>query len=131
MAKRVLLVGHCGADSSYLRLAVQRADRTAEVFTVSDEAELQKYLPADAVLVLVNRLLDYGFEEAEGAALIARLAPAWPNVKFMMISNYPDAHAAAERAGGVPGFGKREIGSPRVTQLLAEALGVTAPASQP
>ena len=42
----------------------------------------------------------------------------------------PLAQAAAVVAGALPGFGKREIGSARVTQLLREVLadGVATPA---
>jgi hypothetical protein len=42
---------------------------------------------------------------------------------MMLVSNYPDAQAAAVAAGAVPGFGKREIGTPRVAQVIREALG--------
>jgi hypothetical protein len=129
MSRKILLVGHCGADSSYLKLAVQRADRGADVVVVQGEEDLQRHLPS-AALVLVNRLLDYGYGETEGAGLIGRLARSWPGVKFMMISNYEDAQLAAERAGGIRGFGKRDIGTPRVTNLLAEALGAPAPAAR-
>jgi hypothetical protein len=38
------------------------------------------------------------------------------------VSNYPDAQAAAVAAGGMPGFGKREIGTPRVGQVIRDAL---------
>jgi hypothetical protein len=54
---------------------------------------------------------------------------SYPTTRFMLVSNYPEAQAAAVAAGGVPGFGKREIGQPRVAQLIREALGVASPAS--
>jgi len=34
-----------------------------------------------------------------------------------------DAQADAQAAGAVPGFGKREIGSPKVKEVLRSALG--------
>jgi two-component system, chemotaxis family, chemotaxis protein CheY len=129
MSKKVLLIGHCGADSSFLKLAVQKVDRAVETVVVHGEEDLQKHLPS-ATLVLVNRLLDYGYDETEGAELIGRLARQWPGVRFMMVSNYEEAHQAAERAGGLRGFGKREIGTPRVTNLLSDALATPAPAAQ-
>jgi hypothetical protein len=46
----------------------------------------------------------------------------------MLVSNYAEAQAAAVAAGAVPGFGKREIGQPRVAQLIREALGLASPA---
>jgi hypothetical protein len=73
-------------------------------------------------LVLFNRIVDYGFPESQGADLIKRYAADYPNAKMMVVSNYPEAHAAAVKSGGLPGFGKRELGTPRVSQILHEAL---------
>ena len=55
--------------------------------------------------------------------LIKRLRAAHPSVKLMLVSNYPDAQADAVANGALPGFGKRELGSPRVAELIREALG--------
>jgi len=55
-------------------------------------------------------------------ALIRRLRASYPNVKTMLVSNYPDAQQAAVQAGALPGFGKRELGSPRVPELIRAAL---------
>ena len=52
-------------------------------------------------LLLLNRELDYGFDEREGVALIRRLRTAYPNVKTMLVSNYPDAQQAAVQAGAL------------------------------
>jgi two-component system, chemotaxis family, chemotaxis protein CheY len=38
-----------------------------------------------------------------------------------LITNYPDVQAAAIAAGAVPGFGKRDIGSPHARELIREA----------
>ena len=68
------------------------------------------------------------------AAIIAmvKLIAAWrevnPAARWMMVSNFPDAHQAAEQVGGLPGFGKRDIGSPRVTELLRSAITDAEPA---
>ena len=123
MSKKVALVGHCGPDSSYLRMAVSQADRTIQVLAADDERELGRVLSDGVDLLLFNRQLDYGFEDIEGVAVMRRLRPNYPNVKMMLVSNYPEAQAAAVAAGGVPGFGKREIGTPRVTNVIREALG--------
>jgi hypothetical protein len=40
----------------------------------------------------------------------------------MLVSNYPDAQAAAVAAGALPGFGKRELGSARIPELIRSAL---------
>ena len=127
--KKVALVGHCGPDSSYLRLVVAKAGRDIQVLAADDENELKQLLDRGVDLLLLNRQLDYGFDDTEGIALIRRLHGRHPNVKLMLVSNYPDAQAAAVKAGALPGFGKREMTSPRVPELIRQALadGVATP----
>ena len=125
--KRIALIGHCGPDSSYLRMAVGRAQRDLQVVMVEDAQELEQVITEGVDLLLFNRLLDYGFEETEGAAAIGRLRAKHPELKMMLVSNYADAQAEAVAAGALPGFGKREIGSERVTNLIREAIGSEAP----
>ena len=125
--KRIALIGHCGPDSSYLRMAVGRAQRDLQVVMVDDAQELERVIGEGVDLLLFNRLLDYGFEETEGAAAIAGLRAKHPELKMMLVSNYAEAQAEAVAAGAFPGFGKREIGSERVTNLIREALGAEAP----
>ena len=122
MPKRVALIGHCGPDSSFLRLAVQKAGRDIQVVMADDSAELAKLIEGGVDLLLFNRVLDFGFEEQEGVDVIRRLRAAYPELKMMLVSNYPEAQAEAIAAGAVPGFGKRDIGSPKVTQLIRDAL---------
>ncbi|HEV2295816.1 MAG TPA: hypothetical protein VGR35_18350 [Tepidisphaeraceae bacterium] len=122
MAKKVALVGHCGPDSSFLRMAVSSADRSVQVVMADDSSELNKALEQGVDLLLLNREMPYGFDDAEGVALIRKLRTRHPAVKMMLVSNYPEAQAAAIAAGALPGFGKREIGTPRVSQVLREAL---------
>ena len=134
MSKKVVLVGHCGPDSSYLRMAVASADRSLKVFMADDADELNSMLNAGVDLLLLNRELGWGFEESEGVEVIRQLRARFPQVKMMLVSNYPEAQAAAVAVGGVPGFGKREIGSPRVIEVLRAALeqptsAVSGPAS--
>jgi len=129
MSKKVVLVGHCGPDSSFLRMAVSSADRGITVSMADDTRELNAALEAGVDLVLLNRELGWGFEQSLGVDVIRGLGRMYPKTRFMLVSNYADAQAAAVAAGGVAGFGKREIGQPRVAQLIREALGVvTAPA---
>jgi two-component system, chemotaxis family, chemotaxis protein CheY len=122
MPKKVLLVGHCGPDSSYLRMAIRKADATAEIVMADDPQELTSALTKDVDLVLFNRELGYGFDEPMGVDAIRKLKLTMPKQKTMLVSNYPDAQREAEVAGALPGFGKREIGTPRVTKLLQDAL---------
>lgn len=121
MPKRVALVGHCGPDMTYLMLAVKKALGDPQIERVNTEAALQKFLAADSGLMLVNRELDGDFVDAGGIELIGRVAAADTAVKCMLISNYEDAQAAAIRAGALSGFGKRDIGSPKVLELIKNA----------
>lgn len=123
MAKKVVLVGHCGPDSSYLRMTVQKALSGVTVMMADDDQDLQKLIRAGVDLLLVNRTLDYGFSQEGGAELIKHLRTDHPELRAMLVSNYPEAQAEAITAGALPGFGKRELGSPRVSQLLREAVG--------
>ena len=123
MPKKIALVGHCGPDSSYLRIAVSKAERDVQVLSVDDDSDLKRALDEGVDLLLLNRQLDYGFETDEGVELIKRLRAKAPSLKAMLVSNYPDAQQAALQAGAVEGFGKREIGSPKVSELIRSALG--------
>jgi two-component system chemotaxis response regulator CheY len=125
MAKNVLLVGHCGPDTSYLRMAIKRAVPEVEILMADDARELTQALTEkDLDLILFNRELGYGFDPDEGVEVIRALRPTHADTKMMLVSNYPDAQQAAVAAGALPGFGKRELGTPRVTELLRDALGV-------
>ena len=123
MPKKVALIGHCGPDSSYLRMAVMQASKGVNVIGADEREELQKVLEDGVDLLLFNRELGYGFDEEKGVDVIKRLRAENPNLKMMLVTNYPDAQQAAVAAGALPGFGKRELGSPRVVQLLKDALG--------
>ena len=131
MSKKVVaLVGHCGPDSSFLRMAVSSADRTAQVVMADDHAELNQVLKGGVDLILFNRELGYGFQDKMGVDAIKRLRTTHPAVKSMLVSNYADAQAQALANGALPGFGKREIGSPRVLEVIRAALEST-PAQTP
>ena len=123
MGKKVALVGHCGPDSSFLRIAVSRVGKDVQVLSADDGRELNHVLEQGVDLLLFNRQLDFGFDDDEGVSVIRKLRPHYPNVKMMLVSKYPEAQAAAVEEGALPGFGKRELNSPRVADLIREALG--------
>ena len=58
----------------------------------------------------------------EGVDIIREFRATHPHIKTMLVSNYPEAQASAVAAGALPGFGKREIGSPRIGQVIRAAL---------
>jgi len=133
MSKRIVLVGHCGPDSAYLRSAVKSAAKDATIISADDKHALEKVLAEKPELLLLNRELGYGYDQNLGVELIQALKASHPGQKTMLVSNYPDAQAAALAAGALPGFGKRELGSPKVATLLRQALGdaAAAPATAP
>ena len=123
MGKKVVLVGHCGPDSSYMRMSVAAAEKGTVVVAADDEKTLTAVIEQGADLLLFNRLIDYGFEEETGVQLIKRLKATHPTLKMMLVSNYADAQEEAVKAGALPGFGKKELGSSKVAGMLREALG--------
>jgi hypothetical protein len=116
-----VLVGHCGPDSSFLRSAVASSAPGTRIVSAEDQAGLDQILASGPALLLVNRILDYGFATQEGVALIAGYRRQ-PNVRCLLISNFPEAQAAAGQAGALPGFGKRQIGTPLVRERIQQAL---------
>lgn len=126
MPKKVILVGHCGADTAYLKLAIKKAVPDVDIRTADDEKSLNTALAGNDIdLVLFNRELGYGFKSEEGVEVVRSLRGQHGQTKMMVITNYPDVQQAAVQAGATPGFGKRELGTARVTELLRDALGET------
>lgn len=121
---RVALVGHCGPDSSFLRLAVSKALPGCQIIGADNQAQLDKVLTEGADLLLINRLLEAGYTHTEGLALITQLKSSHPQLRLMLVSNFEDAQKLAVEAGALPGFGKRDIGSPKVTAAIRSALGM-------
>jgi len=110
-------------------MAVSRAGRDVKVLAADDAAQLDVILNEGADLLLFNRVLDYGFDETSGAALIGKVRAKYPNTQCMLVSNYPEAQAEAVAAGALPGFGKRDLGSPRVAEMIRDAIA-TSPAQK-
>jgi two-component system, chemotaxis family, chemotaxis protein CheY len=123
--KKVLLVGHCRPDASYLRIAVKKALGQADIILADEPAEFESALAGGVDLILFNRELGYGFAPDAGVEAIRVLKQKYPAIAMMLITNYPETQAAAIAAGAVPGFGKRDISSPRSTELLRSAAGLT------
>jgi DNA-binding NarL/FixJ family response regulator len=124
MTKRIALVGHCGADATYLRIAVTRTVKDVVFVRADDHSELNKAIAEGLDLVLLNRRLDWGFETDEGVELIRQLRAEHPNLRLMLVSNYPDAQEAALQAGALPGFGKDDLRGRAADEKLRAALSL-------
>jgi hypothetical protein len=107
-------------------MSVKAALGAAEIASADDRTELQAELEKGADLILFNREVGYGFEPSTGVDLIRELKPKYPTTRMMLVSNFPEAQAAAVAAGAVPGFGKRELGTPKVKKLLQDGVTVSA-----
>lgn len=114
-----ILVGHCGPDMSMLKRTVAKAVPDAAIAVVDDEASLEASL-AGPVVALVNRVLDGDFSDRSGIDVIRDLA-ASKRCVALLISNFPDAQAAAVQAGGHVGFGKKDLYASQTLAILAEA----------
>jgi hypothetical protein len=103
-------------------MSITSAVKGATILAADDDAELNRVLEGGVDLLLFNRELGYGFSQTQGVACIQRLRAFDPKLKMMLVSNFPDAQTAAVAAGALPGFGKRELGSKRVVELLRSVL---------
>jgi two-component system, chemotaxis family, chemotaxis protein CheY len=119
---RIALVGHCGVDGPRLEATIARLCDDADITTANDPDALAEVIDGGADLLLFNRELGFGFDDEAGVDVIAGLRRKHPNLKMMLISDYPDAQRAAEAAGAMPGFGKAELGSAKVEKVLKDAL---------
>ena len=105
-------------------MIVKKAIADVQIVSIDDARSLTHALETrDPGLILFNRELGYGFDPATGVEAIALLRQTNPNLKMILVSNYADAQKAAEAAGALPGFGKSELGSRRVLDVLRDAVG--------
>ncbi|MEM9253634.1 MAG: hypothetical protein AAGB29_14920 [Planctomycetota bacterium] len=126
--QRVLLVGHCRADTGMLTRFVRRHADGLPVVSVNDAQTL--HASADsACLILVNRVPVGSFDALDGVGLIERVLGREDPPVAMLVSNYADAQSAAVDAGARHGFGKGELGHPDTAKRLREAIGAEAPAA--
>ena len=121
MPQSVILVGHCNIDGPRLQWEISAKIPGADVVRVNTNADLRRYLENRADLFLVNRE-PVGFNE-EGLDLIRQIHQDCPDVKVMLVSDYPEAQDAAVQAGALKGFGKSEFGSDSLTDTVKQALG--------
>ncbi len=105
---RVVLVGHCGADTGMLRHAIQSLDPNIEVESEHDQEKVEGWAEQGALL-LINRVLDGRFFSSRGVDLIKSLKDKSSDSRLMLISNYPEAQQEAEEAGALQGFGKSDV----------------------
>jgi DNA-binding NarL/FixJ family response regulator len=67
-------------------------------------------------------VLEIGFDDSDGVGLLRRVKAEHPEQNVLMVSNFDETQREAQAAGALPGFGKREIGSDKVRQRIADAV---------
>ncbi len=119
---KIALVGHCGIDGPRIQAQINSILNGATVTTANDPESLQRVCDEGVNLLLFNRELGAGFDGEEGVEVMRELHESHPDIKMMLISDYPDAQAQAEKLGAVAGFGKADLGTPKVEKALKNAL---------
>lgn len=118
--KRVLSVGQCDFDHNNIGARL-KALFGAILVPVDDASEALGLLVRERFdLILVNRVFDAN--GGSGLDLIRELnAPDHP--PRMLVSNFSDAQDQAVAAGAVRGFGKAELQTPSIVEILRPFLG--------
>lgn len=123
MSKRILDIGQCNPDhtslSQFLRAHFDvEIDRTHRL-----DDSLQKLRTGDYDLVLINRKLDADYSDGMRILETIKSDDHLKQIPVMIISNYPDAQAAAVAAGAEPGFGKAELADVRSVEKVRSVIG--------
>lgn len=120
---RVLSVGQCGADQ--LRLSSELESRFGAETEAADSvaAALELLRRGGFKLALANRIFDGVGERGLDFIRRVKADPALKDLPVMLVSNYPDAQAAAVAAGAAPGFGKDALGEIGMLAALHPHLG--------
>ena len=122
MPRRVVLVGHCNFDGPRLQEQIQSMPEGIEVLRVNDSSGLEAACERGDCLLLVNRE-PVGFEQ-EGVEIVRDVCKRYPGHHVMLVSDFPDAQEQAVAAGAMPGFGKRDMGSPKLAEAVRRGLGI-------
>ena len=120
MRQRVVLVGHCQVDGPRLQREIESKAGPVEVLRVNDADNLDAVCAQGDCLLLVNRE-PVGFDE-EGVDIIRDVCRRHPGQKVMLVSDYPDAQEKAVEAGAMAGFGKADMGSPKLVESVRRGL---------
>jgi hypothetical protein len=123
----VVDIGQCDPDhASIRRLAESLGLRVVRAFTA---VEAKKLCAEQGVaLALVNRIFDADGDS--GMDCIAELIEisktpgfANPQMKVMLVSNYPEYQEQAVGLGALPGFGKAALRDPTTAAMIRAAIG--------
>ncbi len=125
--KRILIVGQCHADGPAMVEQFQRELPGVDVREVSSATDLQRQSPGPDTLVMINRVLEGGYDTDSGIDLISKLRQSPTPPATMLITNYPQWQQKAVEAGALPGFGKSALYDKATTQLVKSAIKANEP----
>ena len=122
-----IAVGHCGPDAWMLRTAIQRLFPDATLEDVADDDALAAGMASATdrpAVLLVNRKLDGDFAAGDGIELIEAIGGG--THVSLLVTDLPDAAAAAIEAGAAPGFRKSALHGDATAAALRHAVEVAA-----
>jgi DNA-binding response OmpR family regulator len=121
MSIRILDIGQCGFDGP--RMArLWRSQLNATVIQCDDAPAAAQLLAEGRYdIILVNRIL--AVTGGSGLDVIKSLLPSTTQTKtpIMLVSDLPDAQAAAIALGALPGFGKAALADQSTLDLVQKA----------
>ncbi len=122
MKKRVLDVGNCAPDHAAVKRLMGRFD--CEVIQAHGTDDALTALRAGGVdLVVVNRKLDADYSDGIEVIRQIKAEVQFAATPVMLITNYAEHQAEAEKIGALRGFGKLEMDKPETHERIAAALG--------
>ena len=121
-SSRVLDIGNCSADHSFLNSLLAQEFNTQAEWAHDMEDALQQLDSQSFDLVLINRLMDR--DGSSGLEIVKKVVERREGERpaVMLISNYPEAQQAAVEAGAEVGYGKRDLHSEETREKLAKFL---------
>ncbi len=120
MSMNILSIGQCGFDHSSIARFLSRTLQARTEHAATAAEGLQKLALGSYHLVLVNRIIDG--DGSSGIDLVTTLCAQRDCPPVMLVSNLPEAQAAAVAVGAVAGFGKSSMVDPEVARHLQALL---------
>ncbi|MFN4896831.1 MAG: hypothetical protein ACK5GN_06375 [Pseudomonadota bacterium] len=122
----VVDIGQCDPDHASIRRLVESLGmKVVRAYTAADAKKL--VAQPGVALALVNRIFDA--DGGSGIDCIRELlemakSPDFqnPNMKVMLVSNYPEYQEQAVALGALPGFGKAALRDPQTAALVRSAV---------
>lgn len=118
----VLLVGNCGHDEAQIKSMLDTHFTVEVESTMYVEQALGMMRSRRYDLVLFNRLIFADDSQGIDLLMRAKADAELQGTPIMMVSNFPQAQAQSQAAGGEPGFGKDDLTRPETATLLSRYL---------